>query len=256
MKRIIFSLYRNDIDNHRSANSYKREQFEHYKNFLENNHKEYAFLCKADYELFTDIETDYDTIQFQKIQKLKELSKYYDEVLYLDFDVITNTNESFFEKFDLNNICAYGIEKKHDLQMIMYFSMTDTWDPMDMYSKACCKNAMLFLDRCKESDVILNTGVIGANKKSSELINFDNCDSLLNIAKEDNNYPIEMSKIWKPNNEVYLSYIIERYNLPFTNIGLQWNFILDDKRREYSPAAHFYHCVNKDFNLVLSHMKS
>lgn len=252
MKRIIFSVYQENLEDHQSATSYKKDQFKKYRKILEQNHKDYASLCKADYELFTNVETNYDIIQFQKIKKLKELAQYYDEVLYLDFDVITNTNKSFFERFDLDNICAYGIKKKHNENEIMYFSMTDTWNPMDMYSKACCKNAMLFLDGYEESDVILNTGVIGVNKKSSELIDFSKCNSMLKEAIEDSNYPIEMSKVWKPNNEVYLSYIIERYNLPYTNIGLQWNFILDNRHREYSAAVHFYHCVNKDFNLVLS----
>ena len=244
MKRIIFSIYKEDIDDHTSAPTHKRNQFKKFKNQIVENHKKYAKLCKADYRLYDDVNTNYDIIQFQKIKLLKDLCKFYDEVLYLDFDVIINTNKSFFEHFDLNTICAYGLERKYIRQAIH--------NSMDMYSKACCKNAMLLLNDIVGSDYIINTGVIGINKLSCNYIDFSSCSSLYQMAKQDNVYPVEMSSKWKPNNEVYLSYLIEKNDLPYTNIGLQWNFILDDKHNKVSSAAHFYHCVNKDFNLLLS----
>ena len=255
MKRIIFSIYREDIDQHNSVSSYKLEQFKKYKSKIIANHKAYAKLCNADYELFTDVESNYDIIQFQKISRMQKLAHQYDEVLYLDFDVITNTDISFFDHFDLNTICAYALEKKHTLQDLRYFTDNDSWNAMDMYSKSCNKNAMLLLENINGSDLIINTGVLGVNKRSSDMIDFSTCSKIFFDAKEDTIFPYEMYKCWKPNNEVYLSYIIERYDLPYTNIGLQWNFILDDTHREYSAAAHFYHCVNKDFNLVLSQQK-
>ena len=254
VKRIIFSIYREDIDQHNSASSYKREQFKKYKSKIVANHKAYAKICNADYELFTDIESNYDIIQFQKISKMQKLAHHYDEVLYLDFDIITNTNISFFEHFDLNTICAYALEKKHTLQDFRYFTDTNTWNVMDMYSKACNKNAMLLLENINGSDLIINTGVLGVNKRSAELIQFNKCYDIFSASKKDNLYPDAISSHWKPNNEVYLSYIIERYDLPYTNIGLHWNFILDDTHKEFSAAAYFYHVVNKDFELTFKYI--
>ena len=252
VKRIIFSIYRADVDKHISAPPYKRNQFRKFKKQIIANHKAYAKLCGADYELFTDVESNYDIIQFQKISMIKKLTQEYDEVLYLDFDVIINTRVSFFEHFDLNTICAYALEKKHSGFMLRYSTDSDTWNAMDMYSKACNKNAMLLLDNIYGSDLIINTGVLGLNKISANLIDFSECTNIFFEAKKDTIYPDVISKRWKPNNEVYLSYLIERYDLPFTNIGLQWNFILDNTHKKYSSAAYFHHCVNKDFNLVLS----
>jgi len=46
--------------------------------------------------------TGYEVINFYKIHLLNELAKEYDEILYLDFDAIPLTNESFFESWDLS----------------------------------------------------------------------------------------------------------------------------------------------------------
>jgi len=251
VKRIIFSIYRENIDKHTSTSSYKCNQFKKYKEQIIANHKAYAKLCGADYKLFTDVESNYDVIQFQKISMIKKLAQEYDEVLYLDFDVITNTRLSFFEHFDLNKICAYNIDTTIPDEVRGYRIKDDNWHPMDMYLKSCCKNAMLLLDDIDNSDLVINTGVIGVNKRSAKFIDFTKCYDVYHRAKEDNLYPIEINSKWKPNNEVYLTYMIERYNLPYTNIGLQWNFILDDSHRETSSAAYFYHVVNKDFGLIL-----
>ena len=254
VKRIIFSIYRKDIDKHTSTSSYKRNQFKKYKEQIIANHQDYAKLCNADYKLFTDVESNYDVIQFQKISMIKKLAQEYDEVLYLDFDVITNTCLSFFEHFDLNTICVYNIDTTISDEVLGYRIKDDNWNwhPMDMYLKACCKNAMLLLNDIDNSNLVINTGVIGVNKKSAQLIDFSKCYGVYHKAKEDNLYPTEINSKWKPNNEVYITYIIEKYNLPYTNIGLQWNFILDDTHRDVSAGAHFYHVVNKDFGIILN----
>ena len=70
-----------------------------------------------------------------------------------------------------------------------------------------------------------------------------------NEAMIDNLYPEEINRWWKPNNEVYISYLIEKNNVPFTNIGMPWNFMLDDYAPKPSAAAHMLHHVRKEFGL-------
>ena len=65
----------------------------------------------------------------------------------------------------------------------------------------------------------------------------------------DNLYPDELSKCFFHNNEVYLSYIVEKYNIPFINLGMPWNFILDGYCKKPSAAAHLLHHVNKEFEI-------
>ena len=67
--------------------------------------------------------------------------------------------------------------------------------------------------------------------------------------KEDNIYPEAISENWFPNNEAFISYLVEKNSVPFTNIGLQWNFILDKFCPKITAACHFVHHVNKEFEL-------
>ena len=87
------------------------EYDEQYKTFEQN------FL--KDFPMFTG----YEVINFYKIHLLNELSKTYDEILYLDFDVIPFTKEhprdaSFFNNWDLSKgICVYNNNDKVNKSM-------------------------------------------------------------------------------------------------------------------------------------------
>ena len=203
MKRIIYSIYTSTVDPHKSSTDYKKAQFEKYKHCLEKTHKDYAYMCNADYDLEITPETDYDKIQFDKIKKLQYLIKYYDEVLYLDFDVVPTTNKNIFDYFDFSKICSYGLERVPIKKKMMWALKNDSFDSMNMFVKTCAKNAMLLLDGINGTNNIINTGVIGGNKESIEKLNFinkfDEMVSILEEAKEDNLYPTEINRLWKPN---------------------------------------------------------
>lgn len=254
MKRIIFSIYNDNVDAHTSVTEYKRTQFAKYKHLLEERHKQYAKYCNADYQLFNVDETNYDLIQFYKLLKAEELTQYYDEVLYIDFDVVPVSTRSFFERFDLNKLCVYSISVNLPTRVIEWRNQDQSWHTMDMYSKCCAKNAMLLLNDVVGNMECFNTGVYGVNKRSAEQINFSGnleyCHKVFNEAKEDSLYPDVMNRVWKPNNEVYSSFLVELNNIEFTNIGMGWNYILDHNYKIGSIASYFIHCVNKDFSIL------
>lgn len=256
MKRIIFSLYTENVLEHSSVPDFKRNQFQKFKHKLIEAQKKYALSCNADYELFPTTECDYDQLQFDKIIQMEKLTEYYDEIIYLDFDVIPRTSVSFFENFDLDKLSIYSLPAPRPMKEFKYRQREDNWHRMNMYVKACAKNAMLLLDDCIGLDECVNTGVIGANKKSLDNLMFserlDPCITRLKESKLDNLYPENISKVWEINNEVFVSYIIERFKVPYNNIGLQWNFILDHVTRDISAGAHMLHCVNKEFEKVFS----
>ena len=114
---------------------------------------------------------------------------------------------------------------------------------------------MLLLDNIYGEDTIINTGVILANKNSLEKLAFNDrvadADNVFEEALDDNMYPDEISSTWWRNNEVYFSYMLERYDVDYIDIKQPWNFILDNKNRDYSAACHFVHQVNKDFEVGL-----
>jgi len=213
VKRIIFSIYTDNVNTHTSVPQYKRDQFALYKDRLEERQKQYAKFCNAEYHLFTTNNVDYDNIQFEKILLCEQLTSQYDEVLYLDFDVIPVTNSNFFDKFNLDTVCVYSIPTKLPTEIIKFRNRDNTWHTMDMYSKSCCKKAMLLLNDVVGSLECFNTGVFGINKTSAEQLNFssnlDMCHDFFQQAYKDNLYPTEMYKNWRPNNEVYTSFLCE-----------------------------------------------
>ena len=254
MKRIIYSIFNDDIHPHKSSNDFKKAQFSKWRYHLEENHKQYALKCGADYHLHLTPTQSYDDIQFEKILLLEQYANDYDEMLYLDFDVVSHTDVNCFEYHDMTALNAHGLDrtpKKHQLES--YLRNNRVFHEMNMFAKTCAKNAMLLLDNITGNSLCINTGVVACNKDIAYEIQFKErlkgLHDLLDEAKEDNVYPQEISNAWYYNNEVYLSYLIERFNIPYINIGMPWNFMLDDYYGTPSPAAHLVHNVNKEIEI-------
>lgn len=253
MKRIVYSIYTNEVDEHTSTNDFKKSQFKKYKEKIIKSQKDYANLCNSDYKLFNTKITNYDSIQFEKIFLLEKLSKEYDEILYLDFDVIPHTNKIIFNEFDLNTICGYFIKRIINIRDL---PKKYEYSPLNVFTKICCKRAMLLIDDIDSDDSLLNTGILLANKNSIKNLKFkerfENANEAYKEAFNDNLYSEDISKCWKPNNEVYMSYLIERYNIPYTDIGIQWNFMLNEECPSPTAGAHMLHHVNKEFEISYS----
>lgn len=260
MKRLIYSLYREDIENHQSSNDYKKSQFKKYKDQLEQSQKTYADICGADYMLIDPTNTDYNKIQIEKLLLLEDFVKSYDEVLYLDFDVIPTTNTSFFERFDLNYLCFHEVVKdmislqheKYNSTLNLSKSAMRFFTPMNPFVKMSAKNAMLLLDDIIGRETIINTGVVGGNKHSVGLMKLKDrlsmIDEKLEEAKDDNIYPNNISNMFFQNNETYMSYLVERFDLPYQEIGKQWNYVLYTKKDYPHSNNHFLHYISKDFD--------
>lgn len=219
MKRIIFSIWNDFNDNH---------PLKKYKDKLIKKHKEYAKICECNYRSYTitkkHVNLDFTQLQFMKLYMLEEHLHKWDEVLYLDLDVIPQTRDNFFEVHDLNNICCH-------------MTVAPRW-------KILQKNLMLSEIGIKGKYHVANTGVIGLNKRSGKILNF------MERQREIRKYYIDDFNI-VPNNEVYLSYIMEKYNVPYKDIGMGWNFILDSVEKKPTAGCHFLHVSNKNFSLVL-----
>tara|TARA_B100000161_G_scaffold86480_1_gene60392 strand:- start:1923 stop:2714 length:792 start_codon:yes stop_codon:yes gene_type:complete len=263
LKKIIYNVWSDLKVPHTSVPDHKKDSFAKYKNQLIDIQKDYAHACGADYEIFNPPVHDYVNVQFHKLFKFEQLTKYYDKVVYLDVDVIPITKKNIFDQFNFNNICVYDYhidinDSSYRRNIIYRLKNKKPISPMNRHSKVCAKRAMLLLHDINGNDNICNTGVFAGNKLAAEKLAFsDNIallDKTLEEAKEDTVYPEEYSKQWIRNNEVYVSFLLEKFNIKFNNIGIQWNYILDDKHREYTSGAHLIHQVNKDFNETLKHI--
>lgn len=259
--RVIFSVYQ-EVKDH-SVTSYKKQQLHLYKEKLMRRQNEYAKFCQADYFVYETDEfliDDYTTIQFMKIKQFEELAKQYEEVLYLDLDVVPFTFVDFFKKNDLSKICFYRQNGK-EWGLDRYFrkwelyNRLDCLDHQNAWVKACAKNSMLHLkDKYDVNEMLINTGVLGGNSEAIEKIKFtENLNDMIELlyeAKEDNVYPREIADKMTPNNEVFLSYLIEKNNIEFNDLHQKWNFIVDDitsnlNTKKINPV--FVHVINKNF---------
>lgn len=211
MKNLIFSIWSTSLT----------PNWIQYKSQLIDKQRAYADQCNVDYRHF-DISLTFTELMFFKIQFAEHLLNEYDQVLYLDVDVIPLTNKSFFETFNLDNIC-------------LHYTLNPKW-------KIQQKKLMLAQEGITSNDKITNTGVFGMNRTARDTLNYTKKRS-------------EIKKLYgdyKPNNEVYMSYILEKYKIPYTEIGMQWNYILDNNVQQFSAGCYFVHQVNKNFKDILN----
>lgn len=253
MKRIIFSVYDETIPvTGYSVTDYKRQQFQKYKDRLKETQKQYAEKCGADYVCY-DLATDsYIDLQYQKIVLFEQLAEKYDEIVYFDLDVVPQPHApNIFETLDLTKINMYPREKNmgnNEMRQNLQHSLMDS---MNVFIKICAKNSMLILDDCDgDRHYIYNTGIMAANKQVAQSLQFakrlPEMIELLEEAKEDSIFPDEITSNFVPNNEVFMTYLVEKYNIPYNDLPMQWHFIVDHSV-EYSPAGYLTHFVNKRF---------
>ena len=120
MKRLIYSVQIEIPSTDWGIGHPLRHIYWDFKDKIVEYKKRYADHCLADYKLFEDFgdfETFsemsvYDNIQYYKLHLLKELAKEYDEVLYLDFDVIPMQPINFFAAFDLQSYLLNFLNQK------------------------------------------------------------------------------------------------------------------------------------------------
>jgi hypothetical protein len=263
MKRIIFSIFQPEVVQDKrfsSVDDYKKNQMIKWHDKLVDLKNKYAQKCSADFEMiYTDL-NDYTLIQFEKIRLLEKYAKSYDEVLYLDFDVIPSANaNNIFDSVDTSKLCMHPLIRK-----LSFREMNDVLcrempliDPQTMFVKTCAKNAMLLLDGVNGNDICYNTGVVLGNKDIISKLNFstqlEDMHALLEESKEDSVFPEEISQHFSFNNEVYISYLIERDSIPVYNLPVNWNFVLDDRdiasSTEKGMHFDFLHLISKNFDL-------
>ena len=115
MKRCLYSIYV-PLENYRN----KFGPFQKYYSNIINAHTKYAKAINVDYKLCKTLPTalfhtpTYDQINFGKYYHAKELCEEYDEILYIDFDVIPNTTENFFEVFNVSEYIPVKVTIPYD----------------------------------------------------------------------------------------------------------------------------------------------
>lgn len=237
---------------------------------LKQAHQKYANKIGVEYKLFEYDEkykeyydffrtnypeiNEYSIVNFYKIYLMYELAEKYDEILYLDFDVIPLTNDNFFDVWDLNKgICIYNnnMHVNSRNQPLHKLNHTDR-SPTAKYYNA---QAMLIATGHNPECDVINTGIIGAKREHiKQLKYFDDfrttLDLMTKLRKEDDGmYLPNIRKMFAYDNETLFSYKLKSTNTPHQWLDKSWHFFFD--KIWYIPkTVKIVHCINKEFDVA------
>ena len=193
--------------------------------------------------------TTYNVVNFYKIHLLYKLAQEYDEILYLDFDVVPMINENFFEKWDLSKGIAI---KDNNSQIIMMDDVTNRSQTIRSPTAKYYNGQALLVDSGHNpKHKVVNTGIIGASKKHlDQLAYFDNFTADLkrmsDVKEHHDMYPEKIRQFFGWDNETLWGVKQVENNVP-----VQW---LDDIWHYHFHSQGFIpkeivmcHVINKDF---------
>ena len=277
MNKVIYSLYvdvpakehfgdsKNKHDTVDKANITINAFKNHYDRLIETKIV-YAEYCQADFVMFEYDDqyktfeqnflkdypdfTGYEIINFYKIHLLYELSKKYDEILYLDFDVIPFTDESFFDVWDLTKgICVYNNNDQVVNNVNVNHSIRS---PSAKYFNC---QAMLIESGVSPRNDVINTGIIGARKEDIQKLDFfgkfkETIDMMTELRNDTSGlYPQNIIDMFRYDNETIFSFKREVNHITIQWLDDKWHYFLD-KQKFIPKGTKLVHCICKDFDLV------
>jgi hypothetical protein len=271
MSRVIFSLYVDIPDENLVSHHESKQKFNDNYDWLLSKQQEYAKHIGVDYKHivydqdyvnykdwflsnYPEI-SEYNVVNFYKIHLMYEMAKQYDQILYLDFDVIPVTDINFFEQFNLSDSVAVmtgTAEAQKDVNEIDTLRYTHHFrSPMAKHWNTKC---MLQEQGFATDGVeVFNTGIVGISKKYLDQLNyFDDFRVTLDFMTQlqnDEFYPDRFRQMFGYDNETIWGYKTFTNNVPFVTLDNGWHHFMD-KWSYIPPSAKFVHCVSKDFDYV------
>jgi hypothetical protein len=268
-----------------SKSKINKERVEKYKDKLRENHENYAKAISAEYFLFErdssyekfakrfPLLSEYDIVNLYKVYMLDELTKKYDHVLYVDYDVYFRRDVDIFSFVPCEScICCNtelpetsGVEL--DSHLYYHWYNHDFRNPEAKFWNA---HALLTEEDLDPENVIFNTGVMIASRKVMEQINyFGDIDEVIKTMKslkesEFSMYPPQIQKSFGYDNETIMSYKTKKNNVPVYNIPKWWHHknhysgknSFDPTHREYLKAKYEYETGTANENSVIIHFIS
>ena len=264
MKRVIFTTYDdiNDADDKWNILSFQKNQINDYFDYLVKNKKDYANSIGADFILYHNTMKNFEidaSFEFAKVNLYKHhlmatLAEEYDEVMYVDMDVVFNTQKNVFEELDLSK-GIYVRDQDYDILNKeinkVFLSHVGQRNPTLKYH--------ITKDLLDGKDChVINTGIMIGKSQHIKLIRFT--DRLPEIIKKINKLKYDslensayLRMFYYPNNESIFSYILEKYNVPYVLMEEKWHFIIDEKPANINWAnIEIAHIISKKFNIFFN----
>ena len=269
MNRLIFSLYvevpdNEFVDNVETNLNTKKEMNDNYQKLVDckqqyadsigvdfvivNKFKEYYDEMKSKYPFLTT----YNIINFYKIYLLYKFSSKYDEILFLDFDVVPNTKENFFEVWDLSK--GVAILNNNDKVMRLDELTESNQTIRSPTSKYYNTKAMLFDMGMKTENDVVNTGIIGINKSNLyKLAYFNTFDrdmiKMTQLKFDTSVFPKKVVGYFGYDNETLFGVKIKENNVPVQRLDDKWHYFFD-KWLFIPEDTKLIHAINKRFDII------
>lgn len=203
--------------------------------------------------------TEYNIVNFYKLQIMHELCRHYDEVLYLDFDVVPVTKENFFEEHDLSK----GIAIKDNNNLAKKTLRELRGRPVESIRSPTAKYwnclALLESNGYNTDNDVFNTGIVGISAQHmKQLAYFDNIENMIkqmDDLKNDEMYPDEIREMFGWDNETIWSYLVKTRELPVQWLHWQWHLFYD-RYKVVPKRSRFVHVINKKFAEVFDYYET
>ncbi len=269
MNRLIFSLYvevpdDQFVDNVETNLNTKKEMNDNYQRLIDckqqyadsigvdfvmvNKYLDYYDEMKSKYPFLTT----YNIINFYKIFLLYKFSSKYDEILFLDFDVVPNTKENFFEVWDLSKGVAVLNNNDKVLRMSQITETTQTIrSPTSKYYNT---KAMLFEMGMKTENDVINTGIIGINKSHLYKLEYFNqfeqdMVKMTQLKFDTSVFPKKIVDYFGYDNETLFSVKLKQNDVPVQWLDDKWHYFFDNWL--FIPEeTKLIHAINKRFDIV------
>jgi len=284
MTKVIYSLYidipEEELDGgipyygEKESKSIKtKREMKKYYDWLKQMHINYARNIRVDYKLFeydNDFKdykkwfinkypeiTTYNIVNFYKIHLMYELSKQYEDILYLDFDAMPVSNNNFFDTWDLTKGIAILTNKSHidtNLHNMKSF-MKYTGSVRSPTAKYWNCRALLLESNMSGKNEVYNTGIVGINRYHLKKLNYWNkFEELIQhmkflIRDKNSMFPTHIQKLFGFDNETIWSYKMEINNVSVQYLTEEWHHFMD--KWTYIPKnTNIVHAINKNFKYV------
>lgn len=269
MNRLIFSLYvevpdDQFVDNVETNLNTKKEMNDNYQRLIDckqqyadsigvdfvmvNKYLDYYDEMKSKYPFLTT----YNIINFYKIFLLYKFSSKYDEILFLDFDVVPNTKENFFEVWDLSKGVAVLNNNDKVLRMSQITETTQTIrSPTSKYYNT---KAMLFEMGMKTENDVINTGIIGINKSHLYKLEYFNqfeqdMVKMTQLKFDTSVFPKKIVDYFGYDNETLFGVKLKQNDVPVQWLDDKWHYFFDNWL--FIPEeTKLIHAINKRFDIV------
>ena len=220
---------------------------------FENDHqyKDYFKSFKKNYPQISE----YDVVNFYKQWLMLKMAEKYDNVCYLDFDVIPNTKEDIFKahKIDTHFACSEN-------------NSLATWGKIisSEHYNTCIRNpaskywnchAMLFQEGYEPETDVFNTAIMVSSSKIINQLNyfgdFDKTLDLMTYVKNDKDsmYPHNIKRVFGYDNETVFAYKRVVNEIEIDYITDDWHWRVDSDI--WKEDAKMFHVMNKKFGFFL-----